>query len=464
MIRRHGATLRAALMLADGVLAALTLVGTSILRFGANWDTHWSWIIADPGAVMLLYGSSWVSVLAYVGLYRVRARWTIRGEAVDLVRATLIMAGITFAVLFWLRMPDVSRTYLLLLFPIQFIVTLGTRAILRVTFNALRGSGLNRRFVLIVGAGPRGQQFAAKLMAHRELGLDIAGFVDDDQSFPLPARWRYLGRLEDVERILHQQVIDEVAICLPVSQWALVDAIAHVCEEEGKIVRLPMDFLDRALSAGRIEDLDGTPVYSLVSGPDRLIGLALKRSIDVIVALGGLVVLAPVLAAIAVAIAIHDGRPVLFRQTRVGLHGRPFEVIKFRTMVRDAEDRYADLAGRGDPRGFKVTGDPRITGLGHFLRRTSVDELPQLWNVLVGEMSLVGPRPAPPREVAAYNIWHRRRLSMKPGITGLWQVTARRSEDFDNRAQLDLTYIDRWSLWLDLKIMLRTIPAALEGR
>jgi exopolysaccharide biosynthesis polyprenyl glycosylphosphotransferase len=464
MIRRHGSTLRAALFLTDGVLAALTLIATSILRFGNEWNTHWDWIIADEGAVLLIYGSAWVAVCAYVGLYRVRARWTVRGEAVDVGKATLLMAALTFGVLFWLRMPDVSRTYLLLLFPTQFIVTLATRAALRLGFTRLRKRGMNRRFVLIVGAGPRGQAFATKLVAHHELGLEVAGFLDDDMTFELPYGWRYRGRLTDLEQILHDGVIDEVAICLPVSQWSLVDAIAHVCEEEGKIVRVPMDFLDRTIAAGRFEELDGTPVYSLVSGPDRLAALALKRGLDLLASVAGSIILSPLFAAVALMIVLTDGRPILFRQTRIGLHGRPFEVIKFRTMVADAEARYHELVARSDARAFKVTDDPRITSVGRFLRRTSLDELPQLWNVLRGEMSLVGPRPAPPREVAGYDLWHRRRLSMKPGITGLWQVMARRDEDFDNRAQLDLTYIDRWSLWLDLKILARTIPAAFEGR
>ncbi len=464
MIRRHGASLRAALMLADGVLAALTLVLTSILQFGADWDVHWRGIIPDPASFLFVYGVSWVAVLAYSGLYRVRARWSIRGEARDLLPATAIMAAITLGLLFWLRLPEVSRSYLLLLFPIQFLVTLATRALLRVLFRRARQRGLNRRFVLVVGAGPRGQKFASTLEAHRDLGLEIAGFLDDDRSFDLPRGWKYLGGLEDIEQVLREKVIDEVAICLPFSQWALVDAISRVAEDDGKIVRVPMDVMDRAFSTGRIEDLDGTPVFSLVSGPDRLLALALKRGLDFIGSGVGLMVLSPLLLVVALAIAVKDGRPILFRQTRVGLHGRPFQVLKFRTMVRDAETRYDDVVGRSDPRAFKVTNDPRITTLGRWLRRTSIDELPQLWNVLRGEMSLVGPRPAPPREVQGYDLWHRRRLSMKPGITGLWQVTARSDEDFDNRAQLDLTYIDRWSLLLDLKILLRTIPAAFEGR
>ena len=179
-----------------------------------------------------------------------------------------------------------------------------------------------------------------------------------------------------------------------------------------------------------------------------------------------LIVLAPVLLAIAAAIWLEDRGPVLFRQTRVGLHGRLFRMIKFRTMVTDAEDRLAELESLNEIAGhaFKLADDPRVTRTGHILRRASLDELPQFWNVLRGQMSLVGPRPPLPGEVADYNLWHRRRLSMKPGITGLWQVSARLEAEFDRWVELDLAYIDRWSLWLDVKIMVRTVPAMLSGR
>jgi exopolysaccharide biosynthesis polyprenyl glycosylphosphotransferase len=465
MIRRYAYWLRALLMLVDGLLAVALLVVLSILRFGEDWAVWWRLVVSEPLAFLLLYAGGWILVLAFHGLYRPRARWSIRSEAGDLARATLVMALLSIGVLFLFKVPDVSRLFLLFLFPTQFLLALTTRAALRLGFRWLRGHGYNTRFVVIVGAGPRGQAFAAKLAEHPELGLRIVGFVDDED-FDLPAGWTILGRLEDLPTILHERVVDEVAICLPFSQWHLVDAIARISEEEGKIVRVPMDVLDHAFAAGKAEDLDGTPVFSLVSGPDRTLALAVKRIVDVAGSILGLIILSPVFAAVAIAVKREDGGPVLFRQRRVGLHGRPFEVVKFRSMVPDAESRRADLAGRNELNGpvFKVTDDPRVTKTGSWLRRYSIDELPQLWNVLRGEMSLVGPRPPLPEEVAAYDVWHRRRLSMKPGMTGLWQVRARREPEFDRWVSADLEYIDRWSLWLDLKILARTIPAALEGR
>jgi exopolysaccharide biosynthesis polyprenyl glycosylphosphotransferase len=463
MIRRHSMGFRTLLMLVDGGLAAVLLGLVSFTRFGGDWYTHWLPFLNQPAGFAAVYAGGWVAVLWLHGLYRPRARWTIRSEALTLFRATLVMALFTLSLLFVFRLPDISRSFLVILFPAQWGVALATRIALRLAFVRLRERGYNLRYVLVIGAGPRAQAFAAKLEDHRELGLRIRGFLDDEP-WGLPRGWKRLGPLDQIERILHEDVVDEVAICLPFSQWDRVNAIAHLCEEEGKIVRVPVDVLDRAFAAGRVEELDGTPVYSMITGPDRVAALVVKRVLDVVVAGLAMIAGSPIILGVALAIRLRDGSPILFRQVRVGLHGRRFEVLKFRTMALDAEARYAELVDQSDPRAFKLTDDPRITPIGRFLRRTSLDELPQLWNVLKGEMSLVGPRPAPPREVEGYDLWHRRRLSMKPGITGLWQVTARRSEVFDDRAALDLSYIDRWSLWLDVKILARTIPAAVQGR
>jgi exopolysaccharide biosynthesis polyprenyl glycosylphosphotransferase len=452
-------------MVADALLTIVLLGVMSYARFGTDWLSTWQPVLLEPAGFAAAYAIGWVVILWLHGLYRPRARWTIRSESLAIARSVIVMALVTLSLLFLFRLPDVSRSFLLIFFPAQWLLTLASRLALRWGFQRLRAQGYNTRFVLIVGNGPRAQAFAAQLEDHRELGLKIRGFVDDEPR-DLPRGWKYLGPVENIERYLHDDVIDEVAICLPFSQMERINAIAHLCEEVGKIVRLPVDMLDRAFAAGRIEDLDGTPVYSLVSGPDRVAALVVKRAIDVVASTLAILILSPVLLGVTILIRARDGAPILFRQERVGLHGRRFSVVKFRTMTPDAESRLAELIDQSEVAGaaFKLTNDPRVTAIGRLLRRTSIDELPQLWNVLRGEMSLVGPRPALPKEVEGYDLWHRRRLSMKPGITGLWQVSARRSPDFDKWAELDLKYIDRWSLWLDLKILVRTLPAALEGR
>jgi exopolysaccharide biosynthesis polyprenyl glycosylphosphotransferase len=453
-------------MAVDALLASGLLVVLSMWRFGEDWAVWWREIVPVPGAFLALYAITWVLILTTNGLYRPRAHWSIRMEALDIFRATGVMALLTLSVLFLFRLPDVSRLLLLTLFPLQALITLASRLSLRLALERYRRQGRNVRFVLVLGAGTKAQEFARKLEDHRELGLRIAGFLHDKPFASLPAPWRRLGGLIDLETILHTRIIDEVAICLPFSQWNKIDAITHLCEEEGKIVRIPMDVLDRAISVGRVEDLDGTPVFSLVSGPDRALGLAAKRLIDIGAAAIGLIVLSPLLALMAVLVRVGSPGPILFRQKRIGLHGRPFDVVKFRSMTADAEERLPELRSRNEIAGqaFKLSADPRVTRLGRFLRRTSLDELPQLWNVLRGEMSLVGPRPPLPNEVADYDLWHRRRLSMKPGMTGLWQVRDRRARRFDQWVAADLEYIDRWSLWLDLTILARTIPAAVQGR
>ena len=320
MIRRHALGFRTALMLADALMAAGLLLGLSIWRWGSDWSVTWRQIVPEPVAFLALYAVGWVLVLTLFGLYRPRARWSIRSEAMDVIRATAVMVPAALSVLFLFHMDDVSRLFLLVFFPAQAAGAILTRAVLRLAMERLRRRGLNLRHVLVLGAGPRGQEFAAKLEGHRELGLRIEGFLDDSDEFDaaLAPKWSRLGAFDQLERVLHEHVVDEVAICLPLSHWGQIDAIAQLCEEEGKIVRIPIDFLDRAITAGRIEELDGTPVYSLVSGPDRALALAAKRFLDLAIATLGLLVLSPVFAVVATTIALDDGRPIVFRQRRVG--------------------------------------------------------------------------------------------------------------------------------------------------
>ncbi len=268
--------------------------------------------------------------------------------------------------------------------------------------------------------------------------------------------------IEKIEEILHSRIVDEVAVCLPAPAAHYVEPITGLAAGEGKTVRVPIDPTEE-LPATYQEDFDGFLVRSLVHDGQREVGLFIKRLFDIIASALGLIILSPILLITALVVRARDGSPILFRQERVGLHGRPFTILKFRTMVPDAEEQLDDVQHLNERNKvtFKATNDPRITPIGRWLRRTSIDELPQLWNVLTGRMSLVGPRPPLPSEVDEYDVWHRRRLSMKPGITGLWQVEARHEPDFDRWVEHDLVYIDGWTLWLDLKILARTLPALL---
>lgn len=325
----------------------------------------------------------------------------------------------------------------------------------------LRARGRLSRQMLIIGAGPEAEDFANEVERHGELGLVVIGHLRGPSDVEPAVSRPILGNLDDIGEVLHANVIDEVGMSLARPDWPLMEPATRICEEEGKIVRVSVAPLGGMLAGGHYEELGRLPIVTFLYGPDRAIGMALKRAFDIVASALLLVLLSPLMLLIALYIRLLDGPPVLFRQVRVGLHGRPFTCLKFRTMVPDAEARMPELAHLNEVAGpaFKIASDPRVTRTGRGLRRSSLDELPQLINVLRGEMSIVGPRPATPAEVAQYDVWHRRRLSMRPGLTGLWQVQARNDVTFDQRARLDLQYIDRWTIWLDVKILLRTIPA-----
>jgi exopolysaccharide biosynthesis polyprenyl glycosylphosphotransferase len=326
--------------------------------------------------------------------------------------------------------------------------------------------------MLIAGTGTLAQSFADSVERHPALGMRVIGHLSVPEAMDGPDEVAHqvsrpvLGTIDEIGAIFRAQVVDEVAVCLSPASAQYLEPIIALAADEGKTVRVPRDPAEEVLSFAVQEEFEGFIVRSVVHDSQREAELVVKRLLDVAGAATALVVLSPILVLTAVVIRVKEGAPILFRQTRVGRHGRPFTIYKFRTMVRDAEDRYAEVAAKSDTRGaaFKMNEDPRVTALGAFLRRSSIDELPQLINVLKGEMSLVGPRPAPPREVEGYDIWHRRRLSMRPGLTGLWQVESRMDNHFDERVELDLRYIDQWSLWNDLRILLRTVPAVFLAR
>ncbi|MDP8904235.1 MAG: sugar transferase [Chloroflexota bacterium] len=469
MIRRHLFLLRSALMFADALSAFVLFWLIATVRYdflnasGALGNAR-----TEPAALAAGYALLWVVALWFMGLYRLRTHWSLRGEVVGIVRAGVLVAFVSLSVLFLINEPHISRLFLLMLFVAQPVVTIGSRLVLRELLTWMRSRGYNSRQMLIVGAGPAAERFANEVERQRELGLRVMGHLPGPHDERPGVSRPVLGSIDKIEEIMHRQVVDEVAICLSPAEWSYVEPATRICEEEGKIVRVVIPPLGGLLTGGHHEQLADMPVVTFLYGPDRVVGMALKRAFDIVVSAFALVVLSPLILGVALAIGLIDGPPVVFRHRRVGLHGRPFDCLKFRTMIPGAEEMQSEFVHLNDMGGaaFKIADDPRVTRLGRLLRRFSLDELPQLVNVLRGEMSIVGPRPAPPREVENYSVWHRRRLSMRPGLTGLWQVVARTDGDFDRRATLDLNYVDSWSLWMDLKIMLRTIPAVFlqQGR
>jgi exopolysaccharide biosynthesis polyprenyl glycosylphosphotransferase len=260
--------------------------------------------------------------------------------------------------------------------------------------------------------------------------------------------------------------VDDVIFAVHRRELDRLEDLFLSLQEQGIRTRFAMDLFPHTRARVELEELDGVPLVSFSTTPTSTLQLMLKRALDVALAAFLLLIGTPIAGMIALTIKLTSRGNVLFRQTRCGLNGRSFTLYKFRTMVEDAEERRRELMHLNEMNGpvFKLKLDPRVTRLGRFLRRFSLDELPQLWNVLRGDMSLVGPRPPIPEEVAQYQRWQRRRLAMKPGLTCLWQISGRNNVDFDRWMQLDLEYIDSWSPLLDLKILLKTVPVVLSGR
>ncbi|HXK58400.1 MAG TPA: sugar transferase [Acidobacteriota bacterium] len=273
--------------------------------------------------------------------------------------------------------------------------------------------------------------------------------------------------LSSLGAIIAREPVDEVLVALPLRRRRdLIEKIVEACEEQGIMVRVRTDLFDLRVARPQVDTIDGVPVVTIRSGPEDGWQLVAKRIMDVIVSLSFLILLSPFLLLVALAIKIDSRGPVFFRQERVGLNRRRFYVLKFRTMVEQADKTQESLEELNEADGpvFKIRKDPRVTRLGRFLRQFSIDEFPQLINVLRGEMSLVGPRPLPLRDVKLIDTqWHKRRFSVKPGLTCLWQVNGRSDLSFERWVRMDLEYIDTWSLILDIKILLKTIPAVLRG-
>ncbi len=411
----------------------------------------------------------WTFFLAFFGAYqsprvasRLKYAWAV-------ARAVVTGLASLLAILFLLKIQYVSRAVVVIFAALDFLALLAIRlgVIWYFQRSLRRGEGFRR--VLIVGSGTRARRLAETLLQNSEWGIRIVGHLDPD-----PARVgdrvldsSVLATVGDISSVLKENVIDEVILAVPRGMIPDVDKIAHACEEEGVKLCLMADVFDVQVARTRLVELGTIPLLTLEAVAQEEWKLLAKRFMDLVLVLLIILPLLPVIGLIALAIKLDSPGPVFFVQERVGLHKRRFRMLKFRTMVAGADRLQSELEHLNEAKGpiFKIANDPRITRVGRFLRRSSLDELPQIFHVLTGEMSLVGPRPMSLRDVDLFDQGiQRKRFSVKPGLTCLWQISGRSDLPFSRWLELDLDYIEHWSLGLDLKILFKTIPAVLSGK
>ncbi len=456
------------LAVADLVLTCISLFLASQARLILPWGIRLTdKMVQLPILVYLAAVVIWGGVFILLSVYDQQRTLRVIEEA-QVVTLAVGLATLVFAGLLYLTFRDIPRLLFLYFVIANVALLLLLRVALRIGFRFAGSRQMQEERVLIVGAGKVGRQVAQRMNELRWTGLTPIGFLDDD-----PAKWNLLieeipvlGRLTDARAIVKELEIDEVVFALPLRAHRPLEELVIALQTEPVRVRVVPDFFDLAIFRATIEDFGGLPLIGLrdpaIDGYNRLI----KRAFDLVLASVSLVFALPLMLLITLAIRLDSPGPAIFRQERVGENGRLFTMLKFRSMVIDADTRRPEVV-RTTSNGtilHKQANDPRITRVGRFLRRTSLDELPQLFNVLRGEMSLVGPRPELPFLVARYEPWQRQRLTVPPGMTGWWQINGRSERLMHLHTQDDLYYIRNYSPLLDLRILWRTVGAVLRGR
>jgi len=469
MLKQHWRLVRSGLITTDCCAAVLAMAAAYYFRAALPESLRAGQTAPFPSYAWVLVVAMIVQVSAFLsmGLYgsmRVKSERTI---LLELIKPAVVEIAILSTAIFVFQQKYVSRWVIAGFVLWQYLFIALSRLSIRFAQRKARRLGYNYRNLLVVGTSPGAFELADRIRANDGWGLRVVGFVRyPNEPAPTDTPVPVLGELPDVGRIVDEEVVDDVVLVGPFDRISELEEALRVCEEVGVNIHIRADFLSRVISTMQLEDFHGLPFLTYASTPLGLIPLTIKRATDIAAALLAMTGFSWLFGLIALAVKCTSAGPVLFRQVRCGLNGRQFTMLKFRSMYADAEERMEEVMALNEMSGpvFKATDDPRITPVGRVLRRFSLDELPQLWNVLVGHMSLVGPRPPLLKETAEYERWQRRRLSMRPGLTCLWQVSGRNEIDFDEWMQLDLEYIDNWSLWLDIKILLKTIPAVLFGR
>ncbi len=409
------------------------------------------------------------SILFYLkGLYRIWQGPGFWKETWEILQAVIISCLLLGFTVFALKYHFVSRIFIVSFALFDLVLTTLFRFLSRKAIRFLSHRSEDFRFIMIVGLEEDALKIAQGIEKHKDLGLRVRGFLSTRHSYrpSVVNGYPVLGEAQDLPDLLQKEVVDEVIFAVSQDELKKMENLLLVCEERGITTRVILNFFPHVISSTHLEELDGFSLLTFTTTPKNELLLFLRRILDFTGSLVLILLFSPFFLFLALLIRLDSSGPALYRQARCGLNGRKFTLYKFRSMEEKAEEKKEDLVRFNLMNGpvFKMKNDPRVTRMGRFLRKTSLDELPQLFNVLRGNMSFVGPRPLPAEEVEKFKGWERRRLSMKPGITGLWQVSGRNQIDFHEWIKLDLEYIDNWSLWLDFKILLKTIPAVLLGK
>lgn len=411
----------------------------------------------------LVYSTLMVGVLIFLnmyGSYRFRSFWK---ETVSLAMANGFGVVALGFVLYFLKMGDFARWQVAFLLAFSVVGLVGKRAVLRALLRVVRTQGHNTRAVLLVGSGPLAHRYYEELKARPYTGYNYRGYVSDEQVADMGA-WR--GPVAQFRQVLQKEKIEEVVVALPARQADCIgDLVAASGRYSAKISIIP-SYNDFIPASPHVETVADLKMINVRRAPDKgPLWAATKRLMDLVGSGVGLVLTSPLMLGATIAVKVTSPGPVIFKQKRTGKNGKEFYMYKFRSMYQDAEERLAELQDQNEVDGpvFKMTNDPRITPAGRWLRKTSIDELPQLVNILKGDMSIVGPRPPLPKEVAQYSDWDWGRLAVRPGLTCYWQVSGRSNLSFDEWMRLDLKYIEEQGLWTDLRIIARTVGVVLRG-
>jgi exopolysaccharide biosynthesis polyprenyl glycosylphosphotransferase len=453
--------------LSDIVLAAMAFEAAYQTRVVLNLERAFYLTVERKALVLGFALFAWVTIGLGLEIYEKldsgHPRIILRDAARQCVYGAFSL--VVFEYVFRL---ELSRLFVLLFAAYAWVLLLLFRLTAGRVVGVIRREFAAPHYVMVVGTGERAVRMARALEQSSEYGIRLRGFLSEQaggpESIQLRAPYQVLP-IADLPAILREHVVDEIIFAVGSESLADLEEAFLLCDEEGVRTRVAVDFFPHVNSTVSLERFGSTPLLTFSAAPYDEIRLLVKRLTDILIAAAGLVVLAPVMALIAIAIRLTSPGPAVFQQVRCGLNGRLFLFYKFRSMVENAEKLKSSLEHLSTREtAFKIPGDPRLTAGGRYLRKFSIDEWPQLWNVLRGDMSLVGPRPAVPSEVDQYKGWQRRRLRMRPGLTCLWAVSGRDNVDFETWMKLDMQYIDNWSLALDWKILLRTIPRVLTGR